>query len=614
VKYPGITYLGSGRFSSLYGLNETIVDQKAIGLQHLFIDNYQVDLIHTACTVVTLNETAYFGDRVKPRIGHPSRLKSKESSVVDHCLAKDVFVYDDFTKTDVAGANKNHLFFQTSITNTSDKSQLFSFSALVINQNNLQTKIKRKNEVVFYQSAGNHFAVMAQNVDYIYASLDAPSGFMYHGIEDILHHKNKLAEALEASTPISMSLNKEVLLAPGESYDYRWAIVVGSSERDVLDHIREVHFDFGLNDIVEFWTTWLNHSTLNSNYPVETKTMLIALKAANLNGLLPADLTGHYFAKGKVTFYVRDALMGSRAFLYAGYYEEFEQIINFLMACPIKENGEFYQRYNANKNPDEGANNNVYSQIDTIGYFCRVISDYYELSGKLLVDYKTIKRSVNALKAISRKNNLFGPEGGVNEGVFGPAYITSTNMFIVGGVLGAIHIAKVFSHLEDVIQWQKLVAETIQGIENTFLQDGYYAYGYVDYHDEILYKYDTPQFLSASLGYPITNNFVQNYYCLIKNASFFDYGIGYSEQEYHHGPWLFNTCAVAETAFLINDNQHYNKTMEWAINHLNGYGMLPEAIDATDESCSLINPLMWANAEFVCAAYINQIKKIREKP
>jgi GH15 family glucan-1,4-alpha-glucosidase len=614
VKYPGITYLGSGRFSSLYGLNETIIDQKAIGLQHLFMDNYQVDLIHTACTVVTLNETAYFGDRIKPLIGHPSRLMSRASTVENHCLVRDVFVYEDFTKTDIAGAHQNHLFFHTTIINTSDTLQSFTLSALVINHNNLHTKIKRKNEVVFYQSAGHHFAVTAQNVDHIYASLDAPSGFMYHGIEDILHHKNELKDTLEASTPISMSLNKEVQLAPGESYDYVWAIVMGCSETELSDQLRDVHFGSGLNDIVEFWASWLNHSKLTSNYPDESKTMLIGLKAANLNGLLPADLTGHYFANGKVTFYVRDALMGSRAFLYAGYYEEFEQIINFLMACPIKANGEFYQRYNSDKKPDEGANNNVYSQIDTIGYFCRVISDYYELSGKLLVDYEAIKRSVNALKAISRKNNLFGPEGGVNEGVFGPAYITSTNMFIVGGVLGAIEIAKKLGYPQDSSAWQKLVDETIQGIENTYLEDGYYAYGYVSYHDEILYKYDTPQFLSASLGYPITDKFIKNYNCLVKTSSFFDFGMGYSEQEYHHGPWFFNTCAAAETAFMINDQQHYQKTMKWVIDHLNGYGMLPEAIDATDESRSFINPLMWANAEFVCAAYMNEIKKLRERP
>ena len=81
MKYPGLTYLGSGLFASLYGQNETIVDQKAIGLQHLFIDNYQVDLIHTACSVVCSNQKAYFADRVKPLIGHPARIKSSYSTL-----------------------------------------------------------------------------------------------------------------------------------------------------------------------------------------------------------------------------------------------------------------------------------------------------------------------------------------------------------------------------------------------------------------------------------------------------------------------------------------------------------------------------------------------------
>ena len=40
---------------------------------------------------------------------------------------------------------------------------------------------------------------------------------------------------------------------------------------------------------------------------------------------------------------------------------------------------------------------------------------------------------------------MVGPEGGVNEGVFGPAYITSSNMYIYGGLLAAIEIAKEFN-------------------------------------------------------------------------------------------------------------------------------------------------------------------------
>ena len=79
--YPGLTYIGTGRFSGLYGCNETIVDQKATGLQHFFIDDYKVDLIHTACSVVTVDDNAYFGDRIKPKSGHALRQKSEMSSV-----------------------------------------------------------------------------------------------------------------------------------------------------------------------------------------------------------------------------------------------------------------------------------------------------------------------------------------------------------------------------------------------------------------------------------------------------------------------------------------------------------------------------------------------------
>ncbi len=614
MKYPGLTYLGSGQFASLYGQNETIVDQKATGIQHLFIDNYQTDLIHTACSVVTLKQNAYYADRVKPMIGHPNRVKSQNSSVENHCVMKDVFCYDSFTKTDRVGAHQNHLFFETYITNTSQDPLEFDLSALVITQNQLKTVIQNELGVLQVQSCGKFYAITAQDVDRASASLDAPSGFMYHGIEDILFKKNELKTSISATSPIAVSLSKAVTLQAQESVTFHWVIVVGKSKEDVLDHLAKVNFSTGLKDVAEYWEQWLSKAKSVSAYPDETKTMLVSLKAASLNGLLPADLTGHYFANGKVTFYVRDALMGSRAFLYGGFYEEFEQIIAFLLACPTKENGEFYQRYTAEKNPDEGANNNVFSQIDTIGYFTRVIADYWELSGKLLTDIDKLNALISALHTVQRKNKLFGPEGGVNEGVYGPAYIVSTNMFIVGGVLGAIRIATQLGHLSLAKDWQKLVDETIQGIESAFLKEGYYAYGYVDYHDEILHKYDTPQFLSSSLGYPISEHTKINHSTLLKSASFFKYGIGYSEQEYHHGPWLFNTCAGAEVAYLLNEEDQYHKIMDWVIDHRNEYGLLPEAIDATNESRAFINPLMWANAEFIVAAYIKVIQSLREQP
>ena len=151
----------------------------------------------------------------------------------------------------------------------------------------------------------------------------------------------------------------------------------------------------------------------------------------------------------------------------------------------------------------------------------------------------------------------------------------------------------------------------VENIEACFLDEGYYAYGYVDYHEEILRKYDTPQFLAASLGYPLTDNYKENYTTLNRAASFFQHGIGYSEQEYHHGPWLFNTAASAEVARLLGDADGYERKMKWMADHRNDYGLLPEAIDATDEKRCFINPLMWASAECVCACYVDEIHKLR---
>lgn len=43
---------------------------------------------------------------------------------------------------------------------------------------------------------------------------------------------------------------------------------------------------------------------------------------------------------------------------------------------------------------------------------------------------------------------MVGPEGGVNEGVFGPAFITSSNMFIYGGILAAKQIFAILGNKE----------------------------------------------------------------------------------------------------------------------------------------------------------------------
>lgn len=609
--FHGLTYIGTNKFSGLYGLNDTIVDQKATGLQHLFVDNYQTDLVHTACSVVTLDDKAYFADRIKNKVGHAVKQQSFKSHVENHAIMIDLFTYDQFDKEDRVGVCEDYIHFQTKITNKSKESKTFKLSSLVITQNGLNGTCQVNQNHILLNLEDKFLGLISHHTEKIYASLDAPSGFMYHGIEDILYDKNEYQGKIQTTLPISTSLNQVVNLEPGASYVYDWAIVIGDHQEDLITKLSNFEFKKDFADVKDYWNHYLNHIQQIEDYQSEVKTALVALKGALLDGFLPADLTGHYFANGKVCFYVRDALMGSRAFLYAGLYDDFESIIHFLLTCEAKDNGEFYQRYNCERRPDEGANNNVFSQIDSIGYFARVIHDYYQLTGKLACDYDQLKRVVNVLDDIESKNGLYGPEGGVNEGVYGPAYIVSTNMFIAGGLIAAIEIAKQFNHHEDTLKWQSKLNVLVEAIEATFIKDTFYPYGYVSYHDEIIKRYDTPQLLAASLGYPITNHYKDNFYTLLDKGTYFGYGFGYSEQEYHDGPWIFNTAGAAEVAYLIGDVNNYQHIMKWMVDHQNDYGLCPEAIDARSNNHSFINPLMWANAEFVVAAYGPIIKQLR---
>ncbi len=605
--YPGLTYIGTSRFSGLYGCNETIVDQKATGLQHLFIDDYKIDLVHTACSVMTVDDTAYFGDRIKPKRGHALRQKSDGSNVRQHCIYEDVFSYEKVTKTDrVTAFNEDYIYFESEITNQSACDLHVKLSSLCITQNQEAYEVYKSGDMIVFSVGGKIFSMKAESATRASISPDAPSGFMYKGIEDILYENSRDNQTIRSNDAIAASLSEKRIIKPQETTIFKWVLIMGGDEEECILKGEQFNFDGVLERSRLEWHNWLGES-----YRPQAADALVALKAANLKGFLPADLTGHYFANNRVCFYVRDALMGSRAFLYSGHYEEFKEIIVYLLDCPVKDNYEFYQRYNPDQLPDEGANNNVFSQIDAIGYFTRVIADYYHTTGELLVGFDRLEHIIGVLDLISTKEGLYGPEGGVNEGVYGPAYITSTNMFIAGGLLGAASLARSHGKAEYERKWASTALSIISACEDCFTKEGYYAYGYVDYHDDLVLRYDTPQLLGGTLGYPISETYKKNFEYLSKFGTYFGLGYGYSEQEYHNGPWIFNTAAAAQIAYLIQDGALYGDIMLWLKAHCNAYGLLPEAIDARDETKSFINPLMWANAEYVCCSYMDVISNCR---
>lgn len=615
-RYKGLAFIGGDNIGSIYGVNNGIIDAKGTGIQHLFYKDYSQDLIHTMTTMVKQKDTVYFGNRIKSKKGHPNHVEPIDTNVIKGHIFEDKFKCEDnLYKIDrITALEDNALYFECEIINTSNETKNLEVYAFALTQNLEGTKATTDEEYILANFEKSCMAIKTSIDEERKITLDTPTGFAYRTVQSVLYNE-ETAKVIESNGTLGFIQGGSISVDANSSKTFNFIVRFGSNKEEVNKYLNDIDLNKAMDVAINYFDEWHKNSNIdtmcNEEYKEIARTNLTAIKAACLNGFVPADLTGHYYANGTPCYYARDSIMISRALLYSGHYKEFEEIINYLVERKCKPNGEFCQRYNGLGEEDEGANNDVFSQIDSIGYFARVIADYYILTKKMLVPFHKFAKYIDVLLGIQSKNNLLGPEGGVNEGVFGPAFITSTNMFIYGGLQGAIMLAKEHNEVEKANAWTELSNMLYKGINDTFIkEEGYFAYGYVTYHDDLIKKYDTPQYFGTLYGYPLNELMEKNNEYLLNHAKFFEDGMGYSEQEYHHGPWIFNTAACAQYLYLAGNEDEYNKKLKWIKEHSNDYGLMPEAIDATNEENCWINPLTWACAEFVCACFAKQKKEL----
>lgn len=611
--YPGIALLGGENTAGIYGVNGGIIDAQGVGVQHLFYKSFEQDLIHTACTMVKIDETLYYGNRVHNAETHPIHISPIESGVEHGFRFYDVFFINEaaIKKTDrVFSYGDNVISFETTLENTSKADIDVEFYGYCVcrNKGALTAQFYEDTQSIISKTGNRYIGIKVNNPEFVKIVDDSPTGFLYRSTQTLLYNEESKTK-LETKSMTGLLLGRKVTIKAKESFAFKWVLLAGDDKNLLERQLINFNIDNSRDEAEKYWSNWLiqgeSIKLKGDIYNKYGEINLIAAKAACISGFVPADLTGHYYANGAPSYYARDSMMVARAFLLSGHYREFEDIMTYLIKRPTKENGEFYQRYNGIGEPSEGANNNVFHQVDSIGYFARNIRDYYFRTGKMMLNYDKLKSYVNVLLRNNRKKGMIGPEGGVNEGVFGPAYITSSNMFIYGGLAAAIELADIFKDYASKEAWTELAKDIYEGIQSTLSENGErYYYGYVDYNDTVVRKYDTPQYFGPLYGYPIDEGMRNTNRFYLKNASFYQDGIGYSEQEYHHGPWIFNTAACAEYAAITGDYKEYKKKLNWIIKHSNSYGLMPEAVDGNDERKCMINPLTWACAEFVSAIYI----------
>ena len=608
MRYPGLGIIGCEKLAGMYGVNEGIIDGKGTGVRHLFYDGFDLDLVHSAVTLIKDGDTIYYGNRLEKKAGHPVHVKPVESKTEDGFCFTDRFELEGLTKTDRGfGFGQSSLGFQCEIENQENKSREIEVYAYVLLRPQAQMKVvKRTSQVI---AVGEHSAISirADHCDLVTMVEEGPTGFIYRLTSGLLYGDGK-DETIEPrdDSLTGILVGKKVTLSAMGSVSFEWKMQFDRT-KEALDRVSNSCKDLKTQAEL-YWDAFVQQGNelKDPKHQEQEKVNRIAIKSAMIGGFVPADLTGHYYSDGMPSYYARDSMMVARAFLLAGNLSEAKEILNYLINRKRKVSGEFYQRYNGMGDPSEGANNNVFHQLDSIGYFARNLREYKRMTGEQLMEEDDLKKLMHALLTCEKKQGMVGPEGGVNEGVFGPAFITSSNMFIYGGVQAAMEMIEDDAYSELL---KNLNKEILRGVESTYLPGEGYQYGYVSYHDELVKKYDTPQYFGLLYGFEDTENMRTTHRNLLQHAAFFGDGIGYSEQEYHHGPWIFNTGACAQYAYLIGDLETYIRKLAWISDHGNAYGLMPEAVSGDDETQCYINPLIWACAEYVSTCHIKRIEE-----
>jgi hypothetical protein len=429
----------------------------------------------------------------------------------------------------------------------------------------------------------------------------------------------RFAQAQVTVTESSVS----VIGHPGEIL-----LIPGSSESEVLSkaHAFEQQKASLENEAKDYWEAWMNAGQLPAfkeeggkaaAYLEAYKRNLYCVKAANLNGQIPADITGQFLTNNMPQLYPRDAMMCARAFLATGHPAEAKQIIEFWSRheIPMKTPGEWYARYDAHGKAVDGGSGARYDEPewDANGYFIYLVNAYHDQTGQWIAGKNLLYSLADFLVSHLDSTGLLY-EGGIVEWT---GYLPATNMICAAALKTAANIAQ---SLGDTVKaGAYLNASTrISGALPQMFDPSRQTYADVRFaerkgaNDRSLteksgrkvYLWDTTANVGALWGYPDHRELQLSNAFYAKNTTALGGGMRYFDSPdpglagYGHGLFLFTTAAAAEYQFLYGDPAAGNHMVEWMLHNANAYGLMPEHINPDGLDISPASPLSWCSAEY----------------
>ncbi|MCK6601806.1 MAG: hypothetical protein L6Q77_08285 [Bacteroidetes bacterium] len=345
---------------------------------------------------------------------------------------------------------------------------------------------------------------------------------------------------------------------------------------------------------------------------------LAAARSANLEGQVPADLTGQFTTQGMPQLYPRDAMMSARVFLETGHLKEARQILEFWQNAriPKKSPGEWYARYSAASEAVDGGDGARFDEPewDANGYFLTLARRLSDLTGQCPADSSFLFETAGFLcHQIDRKGLLY--EGGIIEWT---GFLPSTNLTCAAALTSAAELARSFNR-PDLAEKFTRASETITRNLTRMTDPATGVYADVRTLDvkasdgtslegnSVHYMWGTASLFGILWGYsdhPLMQKTMDWYQ---KNTFILNGGMQYFTTPdpgldgYGRAAFFFMTAAAAEYELIRGNRKQARYHLDWLLANSSVYGLMPERIFPDGSDCSEASPLTWCCAETALA-------------
>lgn len=597
--WEGYAILGSGHLTAVYSDDPRITQSThARGVQHLYFGDYTADYIaSTSFQLIDPNGAAISAAGADPTVGMKNFFTAQTQTSLPNGASQTVLCFvhpDDAVVLSVSAGASGHdapYKFEAQLRNPIKTDRTITLLSLDVQQNT----------ALATWSNGTVLAILP-------ASHDAQT------------------KVTESSVVISG-------LVKGNGGAEQVLLIPGSSKSDALSKVRTFRQNTNIDgEASELWNGWINSGKSPvfkadtgdaAQYLEAYKRNLYCVKSANLNGQIPADITGQFVTNNMPQLYPRDAMMCARALLQTGHTAEAKQVIAFWAnrKLPMKTPGEWYARYDAHAKAVDAGSGARFDEPewDSNGYFIYLVSQYHKQTGVWLANKALIYELADFLVNHLDRNGLLY-EGGIVEWT---GYLPATNMICSQALKEAADIADEAGDRRRAESYRKSSSTIAHGMEQMFdptrqtYADVRFAQSKGANNQSIgnksgqrLYLWDTTANVGIIWGYPnhhemeLTNDFYT------KNTVKLDGGMQYFDSsdpglaEYGHGVFFFTTAAAAEYQLLQGNATAGKGFLDWMLRNANSYGLMPEHISPDGQHCSPASPLSWCSAEFAAAVLL----------